>query len=103
MKSTACFAVLLICASTASYAQQAPASTVSPSPSNAPMTRAQANQQLQQLESAGYNPGENDYYYPNNLQAAQQRVAAGQGSGQPVRPLPSVVTPQGSMGFGGGG
>ncbi|MDE1181786.1 DUF4148 domain-containing protein [Paraburkholderia sp.] len=43
--------------------------------SNQPVTRAEVRAQLVQLEKAGYNPSQNDLYYPANVQAAQARVA----------------------------
>lgn len=46
---------------------------------NAPVTRAEVRAQLSALERAGYNPGTNDNYYPQDLQAAQQRVDAAKG------------------------
>lgn len=40
-----------------------------------PLTRAQVNSELAELERAGYNP--RDWmHYPDNLQAAQRRVDA---------------------------
>ncbi len=48
---------------------------------NGPKTRAQVRQELIQVEQAGYNPAiANDPYYPNDIQAAEQRVQAEQGS-----------------------
>ena len=47
--------------------------------SNQPVTRAQVREQLVQLEKAGYSPGRDDPYYPENVQAAERRVAAQQG------------------------
>jgi Domain of unknown function (DUF4148) len=46
---------------------------------NAPVTRAEVRAQLTQLEQAGYNPATNDNYYPQALQAAEQRVDAKNG------------------------
>jgi len=43
---------------------------------NAPVTRASVRSELASLERAGYNPGTNDVNYPQNLQAAEQRVQA---------------------------
>jgi hypothetical protein len=40
------------------------------------VTRAQLQQELVELESVGYEPFRNDYYYPNNLEAAQARLHA---------------------------
>lgn len=49
--------------------------------SNQPVTRAQVKAQLIQLEKAGYNPATaNDLDYPTNIQAAEARVAAQNGS-----------------------
>jgi Domain of unknown function (DUF4148) len=44
--------------------------------SNAPVTRAEVRAQLVQLEQAGFQPGRDDPDYPNNIQAAEARVAA---------------------------
>ncbi|CAH2801519.1 MAG: hypothetical protein CBARDMAM_4388 [uncultured Caballeronia sp.] len=46
---------------------------------NVPVTRAEVRAQLTQLEQAGYNQATNDNYYPQALQAAQQRVNASNG------------------------
>lgn len=43
--------------------------------SNEPVSRAQVRAELIQLEKAGYNPGD-WIHYPENIQAAQARVAA---------------------------
>lgn len=48
--------------------------------SNAPVTRAQVEAQLAQLERAGYNPASDQTQYPANIQAAEQRVAAQNGT-----------------------
>ncbi|WP_144140628.1 DUF4148 domain-containing protein [Paraburkholderia sp. BCC1884] len=51
--------------------------------SNQPVTRAQVRAELVQIEKAGYNPAtSNDYDYPANIQAAEARVAAQNGSAQ---------------------
>jgi len=47
--------------------------------SNDAVTRTQVKAQLVQLERAGYNPGINDPMYPNNLRAAEARVANSEG------------------------
>ncbi|WP_144107734.1 DUF4148 domain-containing protein [Paraburkholderia sp. BCC1886] len=52
--------------------------------SNQPVTRAEVRAQLVQLEKAGYNPAVSDPYYPADLQAAQARVDAKNGTAQPV-------------------
>ncbi len=46
---------------------------------NAPITRAQVKAELIQLEKAGYSPGGEDVNYPQDLQAAEQRVSEQQG------------------------
>ena len=48
--------------------------------SNQPVTRAQVRAELVQLEKAGYNPGSDYADYPANIQAAQARVAAQNGT-----------------------
>ncbi len=58
----------------ASYAQ-------SVSPNNGPVTRAQVRQDLINVEQAGYRPVGRDPYYPEDIQAAEQRVNAQQGYG----------------------
>ena len=40
-----------------------------------PVTRAQVRAELVQLEKAGYRPGVSSPYYPEDLQAAQAKVA----------------------------
>lgn len=50
--------------------------------SNQPVTRAQVRAELVQLEKAGYQPEYADPHYPANIQAAQARVAAENGTGQ---------------------
>ncbi|PMS37731.1 uncharacterized protein DUF4148 [Trinickia symbiotica] len=51
-------------------------------PSNGPLTRAQVRAQLIQLERAGYNPAEGNRgsHYPRDIQAAEARVAAQNGT-----------------------
>jgi len=48
--------------------------------SNQPVTRAEVRAQLVQLEKAGYVPGGDRTNYPENLQAAQARFAAQNGT-----------------------
>ncbi|MGQ7935285.1 DUF4148 domain-containing protein [Paraburkholderia sp. D1E] len=56
--------IAVIAAPVASFAQ-----------SNRPISRAQVNADLVQIESAGYNP--RDWiHYPENIQAAEARIAA---------------------------
>ncbi|ALE57535.1 DUF4148 domain-containing protein [Paraburkholderia sp. SIMBA_055] len=50
--------------------------------SNQPVTRAQVRAELVQLEKAGYNPVGDHVDYPANLQAAQTRVNAANGTAQ---------------------
>ncbi|SAK65726.1 DUF4148 domain-containing protein [Caballeronia ptereochthonis] len=51
--------------------------------SNQPVTRAQVREEIVQLEKAGYNPGViNDAKYPADIQAAEARVAAQNGTAQ---------------------
>ncbi|CAE6759222.1 DUF4148 domain-containing protein [Paraburkholderia haematera] len=52
--------------------------------SNQPVTRAEVRAQLVQLEKAGYNPNSDQISYPANLQAAQARVDAQNGTVQAV-------------------
>jgi hypothetical protein len=47
---------------------------------NQPVTRAQVRAELVQLEKAGYNPASDDVDYPANIQAAQARVDAQNGT-----------------------
>jgi hypothetical protein len=42
---------------------------------HAPVTRAQVQCELRAREGAGYRPWQEDFYYPQNLQAAQARLA----------------------------
>jgi hypothetical protein len=49
--------------------------------SSQPLTRAEVRADLVQVEKAGYNP--NDWiHYPDNIQAAEARVAAQKGAAQ---------------------
>ena len=49
--------------------------------SNQPVTRAQVRAELVQLEKAGYNPGRaNDPHYPDDILAAEAKVAAQNGA-----------------------
>lgn len=60
--------VTILAAPAAAFAQAADTS-------QQPMTRAEVKSQLIQLEQAGYNPGSgNEVNYPNDIQAAEQRV-----------------------------
>jgi Domain of unknown function (DUF4148) len=44
--------------------------------SSSPLTRAEVEHQLAALQSVGYDWAANDNDYPNDLQAAEQRLAA---------------------------
>ncbi|KVV50362.1 hypothetical protein WK90_33830 [Burkholderia cepacia] len=56
------------------------APVVSFAQSQQPLTRAQVRAELVQLEKAGYNP--NDWInYPENIKAAQAKIAAAQNTG----------------------
>jgi hypothetical protein len=58
-------AAIMLCAPAIAFAQQ----------NDGPVTRAQVRAELAALESVGYNP--NDWInYPENIQAAEQRLAA---------------------------
>ncbi|SAK52098.1 membrane protein [Caballeronia hypogeia] len=51
--------------------------------SNQPLTRAEVRAQIVQLEKAGYNPGMvSDSKYPADIQAAQARIDAQNGTAQ---------------------
>ncbi|SAL82936.1 membrane protein [Caballeronia arvi] len=51
--------------------------------SNQPVTRAQVRAEIVQLEKAGYNPGViSDSKYPADIQAAEARIAAQNGTAQ---------------------
>jgi hypothetical protein len=64
----AALAVTVLAAPALSFAQQ----------SQQPLTRAEVREQLVQLEQAGYRPDRSSPYYPQDLQAAEARVAAQQ-------------------------
>lgn len=57
---------------------QLPTAAVSVPSSQAPVTRAQVKQQLQELEAVGYQPVNRGINYPNDIQSAEQRVEAEQ-------------------------
>ncbi|SAK46556.1 membrane protein [Caballeronia calidae] len=51
--------------------------------SNQPLTREQVRAEIVQLEKAGYNPGMvSDSKYPADIQAAEARIAAQNGTAQ---------------------
>jgi hypothetical protein len=43
---------------------------------SAPTHESRAQCELRELESVGYNPWNDDYYYPRQLQAAEARLRA---------------------------
>lgn len=66
----------LIAAALAATVLAAPAVSFAQANANQqPLTRAQVRAELVQLEKAGYRPGLSSPYYPEDLQAAQARVA----------------------------
>lgn len=70
----------LVYAVVAASAFAVPLASFAQSSNNGPVTRAQVRQELIQLEQAGYNPAMHSPYYPDDIQAAQQRVDQQQGS-----------------------
>ena len=48
--------------------------------SQQPLTRAEVRAELVQLQKAGYNPATDNTQYPQNIEAAQARIDAGNGS-----------------------
>ncbi|AJK48874.1 MULTISPECIES: DUF4148 domain-containing protein [Burkholderia] len=81
MKSliTAVVAATALTASFAAFAQ-----------TNQPVTRAQVRAELVQLEKAGYHPGVASPYYPDDIQAAEARVAGRDTSGYGPQAAPTV-------------
>lgn len=67
MKSiiAAAFAISVLAAPAVSFAQQ----------NNQPLTREQVRAELIQLEQAGYRPGLSSPNYPDDIRAAEARVA----------------------------
>jgi hypothetical protein len=62
----ALFVAVLVAVPTISFACQI----------NAPLTRAQVREELIQLENAGYYPSASKVHYPDDIQAANARLAA---------------------------
>ncbi|VWC42913.1 purine nucleoside phosphorylase [Burkholderia lata] len=54
------------------------------------VTRAQVREELVQLESVGYKPGQSSPHYPADIQAAQARVNGGDNSGSGGQPAATV-------------
>ncbi|MGY6156284.1 DUF4148 domain-containing protein [Paraburkholderia graminis] len=71
---------IFVCLAVAASALAAPA--LSFAQSSEPVTRAEVRADLVRLEHAGYKSAlASDAYYPNDIQAAEAKVAAQQGSG----------------------
>ncbi|MGV2292450.1 DUF4148 domain-containing protein [Trinickia sp. YCB016] len=92
----------VILAVTATSALAVSLAAFAQSDTQAPITRAQVRAELQQLEQAGYSPsGGEDVNYPQDIQAAEARVAAHDGStgyggvktGSSVSGSPTTVSP----------
>ncbi|MGG1945311.1 DUF4148 domain-containing protein [Trinickia sp. NRRL B-1857] len=47
---------------------------------NVPVTRAEVKADLVRVEQAGYYPKGNDVYYPDDIQAAEAKIAAQRGA-----------------------
>lgn len=69
------FVYAVVAASTLS----APLVSMAQAEQNQPVTRAQVREELIRLQQAGYQQTAQDAYYPENIQAAQRRVAGQQG------------------------
>jgi hypothetical protein len=61
---------VLMATSACVYAQ------TSAEPGTHQITRAEVRHELKELEAVGYRPVPNDLYYPDDIQAAEQRLAA---------------------------
>ncbi|WP_206956366.1 DUF4148 domain-containing protein [Trinickia acidisoli] len=70
----------LVYAMVAASALSIPLVSFAQSSDNGPVTRAQVRQDLINVEQAGYNPSARSPNYPNDIQAAEQRVNEGQGA-----------------------
>ncbi|WP_063834446.1 DUF4148 domain-containing protein [Paraburkholderia ferrariae] len=67
----------MLCAALVSMMAVVPAMSFAQTAGNGPLTRAQVVQEIVDLESVGYNPAHvNDSTYPEETQAAMQRLAA---------------------------
>ena len=71
----------LVYAMVAASALSIPVASFAQSTNNGPVTREQVRQDLINVEQAGYRPLARDPYYPDDIQAAEQRVNAQQGYG----------------------
>jgi hypothetical protein len=65
---------------------------------SAPVTRADVRAQLVQLERAGYNPASDQTQYPRNIQAAEARVSAQNGSNVSYGGVSDGTSASGSFG-----
>lgn len=72
----------LVFAMVAASALSIPLASYAQSSDNGPVTRAQVRQDLINVEQAGYRSVGRDPYYPEDIQAAEQRVNAQQGAQQ---------------------
>ena len=75
------FTVLALAAFSMSAFAQGTASSYSPpqalyGQSGSTVTRAQVKKELADLEAVGYHPNADQINYPQNIQAAEQRVSA---------------------------
>jgi opacity protein-like surface antigen len=85
----------------AASALAAPLASYAQTAENGPVTRAQVRQDLINVEQAGYNPSARSPYYPDDIQAAEQRVNAQQGyggvtAGTSQSGAPAAVRPMGT-------
>ncbi|MEK6422579.1 MAG: DUF4148 domain-containing protein [Burkholderia gladioli] len=80
----------LIAAVVAATALTASVSAFAQTAQNGPVTRAEVRSQLVQLEKAGYHPGVASPYYPEDIQAAEARVAGPDTSGYGSQAAPVV-------------
>jgi len=76
----AALAATVLAAPALSFAQQ----------SQQPVTRAQLRAELVELEHAGYHPGLSSPYYPQDIQAAEARVATKHDAAQDTAYGPST-------------
>ena len=69
-RSSLVVSAVLMATSACVYAQ------TSAEPGTHQVTRAEVRQELKELASVGYRPVPNDLYYPEDIQAAEQRLEA---------------------------
>ncbi|PMS17067.1 hypothetical protein C0Z18_21650 [Trinickia dabaoshanensis] len=85
----------------AASALAAPLASYAQTSTNGPVTREEVRQDLINVEQAGYNPAARSPYYPDDIQAAEQRVHAQEGYGGVAAGTsqsggPAVVRPMGT-------